>query len=298
MEGMEPILHTVQESELPVLKEWLEKFLPHSFTLYYTVREAITGRWPGTVFGTLGWPGILAVGEMEVSQDCPGYWYYSDPRITSVYSPSPDHLETLLTWPGFLDWSKPIIFQGLSKTSTPIIEKVARAKGGNHKVLNHVLHQASPSDLPPRPVPDGFYLHDLDPDLHTDYIMSTWIHSRTHSDTYIRELIKRFPSVGLFDKDDQCVGLEIGTEYGTVGMLHVREEYRGRGLGKVITSQLAQKFFCVGLPVMAIVSKDNESSQPMHTSCGFKEICDVDWVLFYHGDLMELMESVRHKSTD
>ena len=71
-------------------------------------------------------------------------------------------------------------------------------------------------------------------------------------------------------------------------MLHVREECRGRGLGKVITSQLAQKYFCDGLPVIACVIKVNESSRRMHTSCGFREVGSVDWIVYHKGDLEEL----------
>ncbi|RUS71082.1 hypothetical protein EGW08_021160 [Elysia chlorotica] len=289
---MEPTLHAVKEDELPAVKDWLEKFMPRSAKLYCTIRETLQGRWTGTTFCTLGWPNILAVGEMEAKPESPCYIYHSEPRTTSVFSPDPDHLEKLLMWPGFLDWSQPIIFQAVCSGCTPSILKLAKAKGGDCLVYANVINEARETELPPRPVPEGFYLSNLDPDLHTDYAISTWPHSRNHTDRYIRQLLRKFPSVGLFDKDGECIGLEIGNEYGAIGMLHVREEYRGRGLGKIITSQLAQKYFCDGLNVIAFVIKDNKPSRRMHTSCGFKEVGFADWVLYNNGSFEDLKKKM------
>ena len=78
-------------------------------------------------------------------------------------------------------------------------------------------------------------------------------------------------------------------------MLHVREAYRGRGLGKIITSQLAQKYFCDDHSVIALVIKDNLPSRRMHTSCGFKEVGFVDWMIYHDGDETKLMEKMSYK---
>ena len=80
-------------------------------------------------------------------------------------------------------------------------------------------------------------------------------------------------------------------------MLYVREAYRRRGLGKIITSQLAQKYFSDELPVTVFVSKDNESSRRMHTSCGFKEIGTVDWITYYTGDEEEFNKNMGYTAT-
>ncbi|RUS72251.1 hypothetical protein EGW08_019992 [Elysia chlorotica] len=253
---MEETLHVVKECELPALKDWLEKFLPDSFRCYL---------------------------------------YYSEPRTTSVFSPEPPNLEKLLLWPGFLDWSQPIIFQGVSSRLTHSISKMAASQGGNCRIYHYVLYKATQSEIPLRPIPEGFRIDALDPDLHTDYILSTWSHVRKNTDVYVREALRRLPSVGLFDKDGQCIGVEAGTDYGSIGMLHVQEAFRGRGLGKVITSQLAHKYFCDGLPVIALAGKDNESSLRMHTSCGFKEVGFADWLFYNVGDEREFDEKVGYK---
>ncbi|GFN83552.1 glycine n-acyltransferase [Plakobranchus ocellatus] len=289
---MEPSLHHVTESDLPQLKQWLEQFLPDSVKLYCTVRETLQGRWPGTTFVTLGWPDILAVGEGSAPKDSTCYEYHMAPRTTCVFSPDQEHLEALLLYPGYLDWSQPIAFQAASEKMRSTIIKVSQAKGGNCVMKTNYLLEASQEELPPRPAPEGFELRALDPDLHTDYVMSTWPHSRNGSRTYIQEMLRRFPSIGLFDKNNECIRLEIGNEYGAMGMLHVREEFRGRGLGKVITSQLAQKYFCDDLPVVAMTIKSNEASLRMHTSIGFRVMGEVDWIFFYTGSLQEFMDKI------
>ncbi|GFO04915.1 glycine n-acyltransferase, partial [Plakobranchus ocellatus] len=291
-EEMETSLHHVTDSDLPQLKQWLEKFLPNSFKLYCTVRETLQGRWRGTTFVTLGWPDILAVGEGAVPKNSACYEFHMAPPITCVFSPDPEHVEALLLYPGFLDWSQPIAFQAASEKIRSTITKVSQAKGGNCVLKTNCILEASQEELPPRPVPEGLELRALDADLHTEYVTSTWPHSRNGAAAYIQEMLRRFPSVGLFDKNNECIGLEIGNEYGAMGMLHVREEFRGRGLGKIITSQLAQKYFCDNLPVIAVTIKSNEAALRMHTSMGFRVMGEVDWVLYYTGNLQELMDKI------
>ncbi|GFN94037.1 hypothetical protein PoB_002054300 [Plakobranchus ocellatus] len=274
----------------------------------------LQGRWRGSTLVTLGWPDILAVGEGPdilavgagpVPEDSPCYKFHASPRCTFVFSPDPEHLETLLLYPDCLDWSQSIIFQGVNKKNRPVLDKIIEAKGSNCHIDTYSILEAGREELPPRyaddslviaesgkqlqklldtvvlesermglslsvkktacmviskkssnpkcnlvsKVPEGLELRALDGDLDIDYINSTREETRDGEASFIKELIRRFLSVGLFDGINKCVGLELGEEFGTLGMLHVREDFRGRDLGKVITSQLAQKCFRDDLPV-------------------------------------------------
>ncbi|GFO19673.1 glycine n-acyltransferase [Plakobranchus ocellatus] len=160
----------------------------------------IQGRWWGSTLVTLGWPGILAVGEGPAPEDSSCYEYHTVPRCTSVFSPDPEHLETLLLYPDYLDWSQPIIFQGVTKKTRPVLDKIIETKGGNCDIEPCSILEAGQEELPPRPVPEGLDLRALDGDLHADYIKSTRPYTRDGETSYIKELIRRFPSVGLFDE--------------------------------------------------------------------------------------------------
>ncbi|GFN86212.1 glycine n-acyltransferase [Plakobranchus ocellatus] len=273
---MTPTLHRVTTDELPALKDWLEKYLPESRKIFFTVLETIRGRWQGTVFYTLGWPDILAVGEGLIGlEDSPCALYFRDPRTTSIYSPSLDHAETLLLYPGFLDWKQPIIFQAVTRKLRPVLQKLSTQMGGNQTIYPNIMVEATEDDMPERPVPEGFELRPLDPDKHTDVVLTNWPHGRRHTDLFIKELLRRFPSIGLFNKEDgECVGAEIRYESGSLGMLFVKEKFRGKGFGKLISSTLSQSFFREGDSSVGWVIESNESSVRMHTGCGYKIIKD------------------------
>ena len=64
-------------------------------------------------------------------------------------------------------------------------------------------------------------------------------------------------------------------------MLFVLEEFRGRGFGKVITTQLSQNFFRDGHSVAAWVIKSNGPSMRMHTDSGCKEKEGFDFLIHH-----------------
>ncbi|KAK3802330.1 hypothetical protein RRG08_018431 [Elysia crispata] len=283
---MEATLHRVTGDELPALRDWLKHHLPETFRLYNTTEEIIRGRWQGTSFLTLGWPDIQAVGEGPVSPDdidCAAY--FMEPRVTCVFSPSPDQLTRLLTAPDIYDWTRPILFFVFSTRLSPTIREVSEARGGNPDRAQRQACRlvARPGDVPLLPVPEELEARALDPDLHSDLVYSNWDHSRKHCDLYIRQLLGRFPSVGLFDKSGRCVAHELGKHYGTIGFLHVHEEFRGRGLGKVVLSLLAHKYLSQGLTVTTLVFADHKHSLAMHTSMGFHIEGDLHLYTHYIG---------------
>ena len=96
-----------------------------------------------------------------------------------------------------------------------------------------------------------------------------------------------------FDRSGRCIAYELSRYYGTIGFLHVEEDFRGQGLGKVITSRLAHKYFSQGLPVAVVVFVDNEVSIGMHTKLGFKVDGELDCFTHFMGDPDE-QEQILH----
>ncbi|KAK3793800.1 hypothetical protein RRG08_061934 [Elysia crispata] len=279
--------HRVRADELTALRDWLAQYLPETFKLYGVVDETIRGRWQGTSFLTLGWPDILAVGEGPTSPeeiDCAQY--FNEPPLASVFSPSHEHLKRLLTSPGYLDWTKPILFHVFCSRIAPTIRDVSQSRGGNPERANRhgIRLVARPGDIPLLPVPDGLEARALDADLHTDLILSHWSHSRELAHLYIRENIKRFPSVGLFEESSRCVAYEISTHFGTIGFLHVHNDFRRRGLGKVVTSIMTNQYFSQGMSTSVVVFAHNHLSLSMHARMGFKVDSAVDFYTHYIGN--------------
>uniref|UniRef100_A0A0B6ZQS6 Glycine N-acyltransferase-like protein n=1 Tax=Arion vulgaris TaxID=1028688 RepID=A0A0B6ZQS6_9EUPU len=225
-------IHQVSEHELPILLQWLKEHLPLTWKLYGTLREQLRGKWQGTTFCTLGWPDILAVGEGPINEDiCKVVGHYTDPRRTTVFAPEPAHARDFLTWPGFIDWSQPVIFHMLSLPVASIIKTLSQQAGcPSPKTIPLTLLTANSGDIKYR--------------------------------------------------DGTCLGAEMGTEWGFIGMLYVTSSARGRGLGKLLTCRLAEKYFEEDLPAVVVTSVDNTESICLHESLGFQQECQLN--LMYH----------------
>ncbi|CAG5132323.1 unnamed protein product, partial [Candidula unifasciata] len=208
--------------------------------------------------------------------------YLTKPRCTCYFSPNPVHAEMLLTWPGFIDWSEPCIFEMLSNDNAAVVGAVSKTNNGTDsfsRTIRCIAIVANPGDVELRPVPRDLTMRDLDPLTDTDLVISTWKYSRAHADEFVRALITHFPSVGLFDQNNQCLGFELTLQDETTGLLYVLPEARGRGLAKVIISQLAHKNFALGLPAAALVVSGNATSLKLHLDLGFRILCELTYVL-------------------
>ncbi|CAL1543222.1 unnamed protein product [Lymnaea stagnalis] len=271
-------LKKVETSDLPMLHRWLANHLPDTWKLWSSVREAMSGRWPWGCFYVLcdRSDNIVAVGEGPPDETCPAYLYYTTPRNVCAFGVSPRHVKILLNWPGFTDWNKSVLFFVVPKTVGDIVEEHVKLKECSKLLLYRhqiLLMVADPGDVELLPVPDGLTLKPLDPDLHKDLVDTSWRFRRNHSDEYIRVLIQRFPSLGLFDRDGKCLAFELSTEIGTLGHLYVIPEARGQGLSKVISSHLAHILFSENRPAAVTVMSTNEVSVKLHESLGFKVRC-------------------------
>uniref|UniRef100_A0A0B6ZQH6 Glycine N-acyltransferase-like protein n=2 Tax=Arion vulgaris TaxID=1028688 RepID=A0A0B6ZQH6_9EUPU len=276
-------IHQVSEHELPILLQWLKEHLPLTWKLYGTLREQLRGKWQGTTFCTLGWPDILAVGEGPINEDiCKVVGHYTDPRRTTVFAPEPAHARDFLTWPGFIDWSQPVIFHMLSLPVASIIKTLSQQAGcPSPKTIPLTLLTANSGDIKYRPREHGdVTIRRLDPDRDTEFVLANWEYAGKHTRSYIHELLKCFPSLGVFSRDGTCLGAEMGTEWGFIGMLYVTSSARGRGLGKLLTCRLAEKYFEEDLPAVVVTSVDNTESICLHESLGFQQECQLN--LMYH----------------
>ncbi|RUS89972.1 hypothetical protein EGW08_002239 [Elysia chlorotica] len=208
--------------------------------------------------------------------------YLNSPRTTAVFSPDPDHLKKLLLWPGFFDWEKTIDFQVVSPEVTHVFQEIAKMKGGMLRLSDYTLFEMGKEEPPT--FPEGFWVGPLDPDLHTDFVEGRWKYSRKNSNVYIRELLKKFPSAGVFNKHDELVGCTLGNEYGTLAMGHIDEEYRRFGLCAHMVSSVARAYFRDGLPSHALTLPDNTPVKRCCVRSGLKELRLVHWMIYYKGD--------------
>ena len=113
----------------------------------------------------------------------------------------------------------------------------------------------------------------LDPSPETVATLTrNWLYGSCGAGSYIKALIESFPSVCLYDQDNTMIGYACGQPFGTLGMLFVRPEFRKRGYGKAIMSQLADIYVKNGDTPSVCITQDNPVSRKFHENLGFKLI--------------------------
>ena len=248
------------------------------------LQAVLRGQWRGTTFYTLGWPTILAVAQGLPDATCPIPEFYTQPRQTSVFAPDQQHAHDILTTPGFLDWSQPIAFLHVSKDMGDVIESLSKAHCGKGDVLlreNCYVMEVKKGEMTSSKIPPVVAeTREIRSEAEIDWVIQHWVYGMNHSESYVSELVKSFPSLIALDNTGRYLGCEIGYEYGTIGMLHVVPEARGQGLGSYVTGQLAEKYFDQGLQVMVNVHADNSASLRLHEKLGFRKMAALE--LIFH----------------
>jgi predicted GNAT family acetyltransferase len=114
------------------------------------------------------------------------------------------------------------------------------------------------------------YLKPEDARLIVDY----WPHGR--NEAYIRWRIAAGPTCAIRQKG-RLVAWALTHTDGSMGILHVLDNYRGQGMARSITTALAERCLKAGLrPFLYIVEK-NKASINLTKSMGFTRHAVVGW---------------------
>ena len=91
---------------------------------------------------------------------------------------------------------------------------------------------------------------------------------------YAEYQIKNCLNLCLRGENNEIIAFEIVQLNGSMGMLHVKEEYRRKGLAKFIILTLSKKLHGMGLPVFCYIETLNGVSIELHEKCGFEIVPD------------------------
>ncbi len=89
---------------------------------------------------------------------------------------------------------------------------------------------------------------------------------------YIEYVIRHCLSVGIKDETGKLVAWSLQHPWGPLGVIHVVEEHRKRGLGSFVLLAIADKISQKNGYALSEVPLDNELSVKLHEKCGFKLI--------------------------
>lgn len=115
----------------------------------------------------------------------------------------------------------------------------------------------------------------LDPDW-AGYIHHHYTYKQVISEAYIRDRIKVGHAFGIME-DGKLVAWAMTHEEGTIGILHVLEDYRRKGYAQKINVKLVESLRSAGLPCLSHIVHENLASTNMSLKNGFVPGCEIQW---------------------
>ncbi|XP_070569341.1 uncharacterized protein [Ptychodera flava] len=199
-----------------------------------------------------------------------------------IYSSDEDHLRYLLRLPGIIDWANPRleIVPNCAEIE-PILREIIIENGYSFKdstmadimVLENVdcLRERSRNIR----LPEDMTLSAVRQEQHIEEISRAWpFGDPTCSPEYIRYMktqILNLPNICV-QKNDELIAWSLQQFHGAIGNTFVKPEYRGQGLGSLVTTELAKKVLANGMAAYIECESGDDVSKNMHIGVGFKYI--------------------------
>jgi 8-oxo-dGTP diphosphatase len=105
-------------------------------------------------------------------------------------------------------------------------------------------------------------------------IAGLWPHGRRVE--YVRARILAWPSCAV-RRGGRLVAWGLTHDDGSMGFLHVLDEWRGRGFARAVTAVLARRLLDRGIRPHLYIMQDNRASISLTESCGFRRVEDYWW---------------------
>ncbi|KAH8329274.1 hypothetical protein KR074_006738, partial [Drosophila pseudoananassae] len=126
--------------------------------------------------------------------------------------------------------------------------------------------------------PSGFYFKRLSVE-DASLVNDEWPNHHLGSLYFIERQIRMCVSIGLYDeKSQELVAWCIRLQGGFLGALQVKEAYKRRGFGSLVTREISHLLASQGHDVMALVGPTNKASSGMFTKLGFTVIDRCVWL--------------------
>ncbi|ESP05645.1 hypothetical protein LOTGIDRAFT_152510 [Lottia gigantea] len=189
----------------------------------------------------------------------------------AIVTKNKEQLKKMLQTPGVINWKSCCRFAAINKRLHDVKTEVSEKNGGKLTMSDDVnIWSVTSETLKTLSIPEGFSLKPLTK-ADVDMVVTNWNFADDGVLEYITALIDSFSSVALYNQGQQLVGYMLESNYGTIGFLHVFEEFRGQGYSKVIVSSLAKKLLENGRQVHVYIYSNNTVSRNLHKGLGFQE---------------------------
>ncbi|KAJ6665586.1 hypothetical protein lerEdw1_003429 [Lerista edwardsae] len=246
-------------SKLQLLEGMLRRSLPQSLTVHGAVMHINRGNPAGHEVVVDSWPEFKVV--LTRPQVIKDNWdFYAN--LYAAFYQDVDACRALLKNAEAIDWSKAFQLKFLQDGVYEAAKDIAEAR--------HVLVKPYCYDTTLHPDPFSRPQKRLRDDLHFGTINSS--HAALLSDTwskggnrrslrYMDNLVRNFPSTGLFNKEGQLVSWSLSDEFGCLTHGYTHPQYRGQGCIEAVTQATARTLYAHGFPVYGGVLAENHPSR-------------------------------------
>ncbi|XP_017485855.1 PREDICTED: uncharacterized protein LOC108374380 [Rhagoletis zephyria] len=260
----------VQESELPEILEYLERYLPESLKFHQTIKTYLNDRvWDFHFYVSKDWP------EKPIILHFPGCTLTPNNNIYQsfgIFCPSTqiECVDLMRTEDVLIDWQKPLY---LNFTHIAIMNRLddfystfgvmERLEGDIYvcNELNTELELEELSDdavMRPLTADDVKGIHDLYPASEIERIEVFEI------------LVQVLPGLGIFRKDtNELAAWMVHSYYGAMFSMQTRPDYRRKGYGIRLARALTKLVIERGYSPFVVIRPQNDASRNLYTKLGF-----------------------------
>ncbi|XP_063695730.1 uncharacterized protein LOC134827107 [Culicoides brevitarsis] len=179
-----------------------------------------------------------------------------------------------------LDWKKGFIVSAFRKKFLPAVLEVIKEKKleieYDSENFVHFLPKEKATEFH-LDIPEGFEIRPLSTLEHAKTANDLWAYKHDGSLFYLKRLIDLNPTMGVFI-GDELIAWCFRFQSGVLGALQVKESFRKKGFGKLVTKALCKELGKNGSDVMALVADSNEASKRTFQALGFEIIDCCHWI--------------------
>ena len=269
--------------EMQVLRDLVAElscWTPIPYTLVYLAKHEPECS-PGMAFYVDKWPSCSAV--VAVPSSACEFPFLQ--KAVFLDAKDGDQLQKLLSKVP-IDWSKDFYFSAIYQHLRAICDRMSQKYGSLHDdIPEHTMVQKPEYTIPDAEVPDGYVVDRLNI-AEASIVMNAWKFTGQFTREAVQHRVEHcilfHPNVAIRDRQGNLVAYELIGPHGTMGMLLVAPEHRGKSLATAAVAQLSKELSRKGHYRYCHVSSENPASIRLHEKCGFviEKGTDIVWTFF------------------
>jgi len=197
---------------------------------------------------------------------------------------SPEEVKKSFLESNLIDWNKAYHFTSLDREiSRPFYELSCHANGNVTLVIPDYLYYleveaAADFAMDSEITHTQVQVKSIESEQGVEFIKQTWKHAASDSDDYLRNMLQRNQSRGVF-LNGEIVSAIVFNGTGFLAMLHTLPEFRRQGFGKLCMRELIGSLGKEGFVPCCTVDIKNTDSQAFQISVGLKKSHIVEYIL-------------------